>query len=214
MKKTVPVMAFAGLILSALATHSAWAATSSYGTVYATVSAPWSDTLHLNKFDASLGTLTGVQFNYSGVATYEMSIDHAVTGTATISSLGGYFQYSLPGLIILQTIQTNAAFAYSGSGFTTYPVGTLTDNVLSQISNSQWAAWTGTGQIDIPVVATKTGVLTGFDGLSAPTFDSHVKMGVNMSVIYSYTPAVPEPETYAMMLMGLAGLGLLARRKA
>ena len=61
----------------------------------------------------------------------------------------------------------------------------------------------GTGELlqwTVPQVLTDGGVLFFNDGTSASTFTATVG-------------AVPEPETYAMMLAGLGLVGLVARRR-
>jgi PEP-CTERM motif len=63
-----------------------------------------------------------------------------------------------------------------------------------------WSAWTNYS-------------VTPSDTLSAGGYSQG---SANFSVVYTYTPTapVPEPSTWAMMLVGFAGLGFAGYRKA
>jgi len=52
------------------------------------------------------------------------------------------------------------------------------------------------------------------DGFSETTFDSHsgIQAGVLADILVGTPPGVPEPSTWAMMLVGFAGLGYAAFR--
>ena len=74
-------------------------------------------------------------------------------------------------------------------------------------------AFTGTGSstMSASVFGTATSLVNGSSGntrsLVLPTFDAYAK------VTYNYVSAVPEPETYAMLLAGLGLIGVAARRR-
>ncbi|MRW89131.1 PEPxxWA-CTERM sorting domain-containing protein [Duganella sp. FT80W] len=61
------------------------------------------------------------------------------------------------------------------------------------------------------VTGTAASLVTGSSGntrsLVLPAFDAYAK------VTYNYVSAVPEPETYAMLLAGLGLVGMMARRR-
>ncbi|MQA19116.1 PEP-CTERM sorting domain-containing protein [Rugamonas sp. FT103W] len=59
----------------------------------------------------------------------------------------------------------------------------------------------------ITAQATSTTSGDGIDSQFATTADGYG------TVTYAYTPAVPEPETYGMLLLGMGVMGVLAKRR-
>ena len=58
------------------------------------------------------------------------------------------------------------------------------------------------------------GLYTGDAGTAGvDTFTAAAAMGLSNAAIYTTAPAVPEPETYALMFAGLGVVGLVVRRR-
>ena len=138
-------------------------------------------------FAGNLGA--DIQTVYSGA----LSLHTAATGTPvrdfdyTISFQTPFLYNPAQGNLLLDfVIPTTATVSGSGFGFLTFDtVNTLNDGIYSVVDINNGASLTG--------FADTSGAITRF---------------VSTSV-----SAVPEPETYAMMLAGLGILGFVARRK-
>ncbi|MBR0697801.1 PEP-CTERM sorting domain-containing protein [Bradyrhizobium lablabi] len=113
----------------------------------------------------------------------------------------------------------NGTNDYDGTSFTlfldfTAPPGTSPDpgNFLAAITGSVHGN-TGSLHVDfssVPTVFTYNG---GTFSLVINDLDVAVGGSTNVSGLFTATPAVPEPTTWAMMLLGFAGLGFLAYRR-
>lgn len=174
---------------------------------------------------APVSSVTGWTSSASGSSAFE------IQKGATQGGLGGFNPVAANGVQYLelntdrltsvsQAIATTAggtyalSFAYSGRPDT--PGGAnslmnvywgstlLTPTALSGNTGGIWQAYSQN------VTALGASTLLRFESVgpvSAPTYGSYLDK-------VSVTAAVPEPETYAMMLLGLGVLGFVARRKA
>ena len=174
---------------------------------------------------APVSSVTGWTSSASGSSAFE------IQKGATQGGLGGFNPVAANGVQYLelntdrltsisQSIATTAggtyalSFAYSGRPDTAGGANSLmnvywgstllTPTALSGNTGGTWQSFSQN------VTALGASTLLRFESVgpvSAPTYGSYLD---NVSV----TAAVPEPETYAMMLLGLGLLGFVARRKA
>ncbi|WP_296508006.1 PEP-CTERM sorting domain-containing protein [Rhodoferax sp.] len=104
---------------------------------------------------------------------------------------------------------SKASFSLIASGDTTatWSTGGVTVNNLSPATYGMGGAWSVLNPFGNKLVKSIAfGAATGEKGLGKGTNQSDY-------TLMSITAAVPEPETYAMLLAGLAAIGAVARRK-
>lgn len=186
------------------------------------------DTSSLSAFDPTLGTLTGISLQVNGSKT------DAIMGIATNPPQTGSAQLSYSGRMSVLVNGATYTFDITGaeqdiiiSGFN----GIIGGNGLFTASGS------GTFLIDPSVFGTfiapaNCGALIGLCVTGAPNGGSDYLTGIfhnvvnanvsvtdaairaNFSLTYTYSPfnAVPEPASWAMMLVGFGAIGFQARR--
>ena len=166
---------------------------------------------------ASLTLATSVQaasYSFNFLSTDSLYQVSGVFGTSnTLNSVGGYDITSITGLVTglgggmisalvinpnQPLVTTNFGFNYDNVLFPASNPVMNTNGVLFDTNSGQrWNLWgTGPGAYE----------LYSYPGRSSDTtIDVHGTLSI---------AAVPEPETYAMMLAGLGLMGFIARRKA
>jgi hypothetical protein len=182
--------------------------------------------LTLQEFNSSLGTLTGINLSFTGNFQGTSNVFNASGQTATITSLQSSVPLTLngPASIALSTTVTSIVSSLN------FPLTVLNGNQASfngPISNStgfaspiDFADYTGSSSSTLSlsvsagnVSATGSGSTTG--NSNALFYSGSGSAGGYASVTYTYTPAVsgtPEPGTWAMLVAG-ASTGLVALRR-
>jgi hypothetical protein len=226
MKKTFAALAIAAALLPFA---SAQAATLSYTDSKALTTTNWADALSFSKFDTSLGTLTSIRFDLSGVVqgvgNAESLDSSASTVTLTLGSLLGLTRPDHSTLVVTnpvfsQTFNFSAfdnAINFGGtSGGTTGTVSATGANFFVSNSASDFALFSalGGGTIDLGLDAVGNSSGTGSGNLI--TQFNTAASGI-AQVTYTYTPAtptgdVPEPASLALVCGGLGLLGAARRR--
>jgi len=160
-----------------------------------------------------------VVLNYQFANTITMRFDTPSTINVTAS---GEMHLKLPGvtdnLVGAPTLGTSAERTATPSDLfpkfvtlpTKYTSGTSSMGYTHDANPNVLAAFTGTGSIYLPVVATAKSSFTSTSGNARGTSDTAASATV--SVIYFYTYVVPEPAS--VMLMGLGGGGLVLAYRA
>lgn len=188
----------------------------------------WNGSLTFSKFNASLGTLTGIYVELAGhvegVAKFESrdagetEITTNLTATLKLSRPG-----SPPGTTIVQvlplasTSETVAAYDlvtdYGG------PSGRTYNDLHSDLSTSVWltssgdlALFTGGGNILLPIKATANSTASG-SGALISEFDTKASAVGHVQYRYQYETLIPEPVSMLLIGAGLIGIGLVSRRK-
>ena len=105
------------------------------------------------------------------------------------------------------TTVTLWAHLYKSSGSSTY-------NTFDLWTNPTATTWSAVLATTAEAKSTLNSGLTAISsaGFRAATLSSNDAIQVSNAAIYNSIPAVPEPETYAMLLAGLGLMGTIARR--
>ena len=184
------------------------------------------DFLTLGKFDTNLGTLNSIRFDLTGTVVTDGGVESldAASSLANLS-LNASLSLSRPNNANILTgsvgfSQNRTLAEFDGDIDFAGTSGYTLDTRVNQISNSfvstnvndfvLFSALNG-GNINLGVSATALSEATG-PGNVISYFVTQA--GAQARVTYDYTPtAVPEPETYAMLLAGLGVVGFIARRR-
>lgn len=180
---------------------------------------PGTTYLSLAKFDSSLGTLTGV----------ELKINYSSVG-------GSFLVTNSSGSVTVTSATMNASiFAFGGSSWSTndfsltsvptlpysaIPAGTnqqfdvqqayIWTNEFQNISDTFWSEYEapGGGTVNLPVFNNSEVFLS--DTTTAAANPGGISLQTEMTITYTF---VPEPSTYALLLLaGVASLAVARRR--
>jgi hypothetical protein len=172
----------------------------------------------LNKFDTSLGHLDSISFWIDGSATTTLTVsntkakktpDITITSQLALTLPGGSGSVVTPSA---QTVHFNSEVV-KGSPQTVSNTASLASSVLS-IDAAYFSLFKGsaTDTFTAPVS------LTALSSESNVTNLDLLKVTIGSAtahIIYNYTvTAVPEPETYGMLLMGMGVVAFAAKRKS
>ncbi len=188
---------------------------------------PWNTVLSLGKFDTNLGTLTSIDFSIAGTVRGTGRVENTADEAQTVTlSLGSVLTLKRPDGSTL--VVTNPVFSQSFdlggfdgvsdyAGTSGASTGLQTASKQDQVSSTVDADFTlfsqaGGGTIGLGVTSNSASKVigSGNEDTSFMTFAAGTA-----SVTYNYTvAAVPEPESYAMLLGGLGLLAFARRRQA
>ena len=205
---------------------SAQASTISFSNSKSIATTNWTDALSFGKFDTSLGTLTSIKFDLSGMVQGSGNAESLDAAASNVTlSLGALLGLTRPDGSTL--VVTNPLFsqvfefsAFDGTfnfgGTSGGSTGTVSANgansfVSSNASDFSLFSALGGGTINLGLNAVGASSGTGAGNLIT---QFNTAAAGNVLVTYTFTPTgeVPEPATLATLISGLGLMGAVRRR--
>jgi hypothetical protein len=203
-------------VASCFVSAAASAATQTFtSNVIASTQTDLAAVLNFAQFDASLGTLTSVKFdlyaNVAGKVDLTNYNDDAVTVPVSLSVDVWLARPDNSALVLFSAPLLNQDATIAGNDSLNLHNSYSMSNSASFNGGSDLSLFTGNGNV-ATLFAAKAFTQANGDGVEA---DFLTTVGGYGKVTYTFTAApVPEPETYGMLLAGLALVGVAAKRKA
>ena len=213
LNKIAQALFVAGCFVSAAASAATQTFTSN---VIASTQTDLTAMLNFAQFNATLGTLTSVKFdlyaNVAGKVDLTNYNDDAITVPVSLSVDVWLNRPDASTLILFSAPLLNQnATIDGGAGMLNLHNSYSLSNSASFNGSSDLALFTGAGDV-ATLFSAKAFTQANGDGVEA---DFMTTVGGYGKVTYTYTAApVPEPETYGMLLAGLALVGVAAKRKS
>lgn len=196
-------------VLAAGVAAAVWATSAAADTIVQSVSGTNIGGTPLNLFDPTLGTLTSVQID--GSLSWSESLVRSAIITPAVNTprtAGGDLIVQSSGLPVASTTL---------SGNESYAAGSIFGSL--SLSGSLFALLTGTDVNPFLYTGGQSSILLSPLASVAPQVGS-IMFGpgspggsYSVRVSYNFTANVPEPATWAMMLVGFAAIGFAMRRR-
>lgn len=191
----------------------------------ATAAPPYTVHFQLNGFDTSLGTLTDIELKLSTSTTATLDVFNTLATSQTFN--GAYVSVPMkvtgPGGVSVQAVDDAGPASGTVAAAQTYLVGdppkaitsdgTKTiDGLTGSASGATQVASADFGLYEGATVSLSYSALTqvGFypgSAVRGVAFSGTAETGGAFDLVYTYTTPIPEGSTWAMMGLGLAGLG-------
>lgn len=223
MKKIIAALAVAAALSPFTA---AQASTISFSNSKSIATTNWTDALNFGKFDSSLGTLTSIKFDLSGLVQGSGDAESRDAAASTVTlSLGALLGLTRPDgstLVVTNPLFSqifefgsfDGAIDFGGtSGGGTGVVSATGSNSFVSSNASDFALFSALGGGNISLGLNAIGASTG-TGAGNLLTQFNTSASGNVVVTYTFTPTgeVPEPATLATLIAGLGLMGAVRRR--
>jgi hypothetical protein len=209
------ILATASAALAVAGAASAATETFSYTVDQSTV--PFTQDFTLSGFNTALGTLTGVTLTLDDSTTAEVqivSLNSTATPYTDATATIPVTVTGPDGLTVDATVTAGPVAGTAEPGLNTVPGVPGSDTDSTNVSSSDFSLYESPG--GVPVAYTFDALAGSYTGTSAGGlfFGGSAVAGGDISVTYTYTSAVPEAATWALMLVGIGAVGGTMRRRS